>query len=149
MKTILLSATLALRLAAASFGHQDIEIGPNGGRVFDLDSKTTPHMEIGVKDSKFVVHLLDAKDKPIPLGERTLTISAGERSNPQKLSVQKSGDAWTAPVPKGEAFPAIFRVYEKGDAKPLTARVNYDSKRCPECQKAEWLCACGSKKTKK
>jgi hypothetical protein len=138
-------AALAL-IPSFALAHGDIEIGPNGGRVFELESKTTPHLEVGAKDGKFVIHVLDAKDKTMPIGERTLAITGGDRSNPVKLVIEKSGDTFTAPIPKGEKFPVVFQLREKDGAKPLTARLNYDASTCGECKKAEWLCACGSKK---
>jgi hypothetical protein len=149
MKSLLIQIITALALAATpAFAHQDIEVGPNGGRVFELESKTTPHLEVAEKDGRFVIHLLDAKDKPMPLGDRTLAIIAGDRSKPQKLAVEKSGDVFTATIPKGEAFPVVFQLREKESAKPLTARLTYNAKPCAECKKAEWLCACGARSKK-
>ena len=149
MKTTLLTALASLAIALPCFAHQDIEIGANGGRVFDLGSKNTPHLEVAAKDGKFVVYLLDAKGTSAPLGERTLAITAGDRSKPEKLAVEKTGATFTAAIPKGDEFPVVFQVREKEGAKPLTARMNYDAKPCPECKKPEWMCACGSKEKKK
>ena len=147
MKSTLLKLIAAVALAAPSaFAHQDIEIGPNGGRVFNLESESTPHLEVAAKNGQFVIYVLDGADKPVPLGGRTLAITAGDRSKPEKLSVTKIGEAFTAPIPKGEEFPIVFQIREKEGAKPLTARMNYNAKPCPECNKPEWMCACGSEK---
>jgi hypothetical protein len=149
MKTTLLKLVVAAALATPAFAHQEIEIGPHGGRVFKLESKATPHLEVAAKDGRFVVYVLDAKDQPTPVGERVLTITAGERSKPEKLAVEKSAEAFTAPIPKGEEFPVVFQIRETSAAKPLTARLNYNAKPCPECKKPEWMCDCGSTAKKK
>jgi hypothetical protein len=149
MKHTLLAAIAAFTLGSSfAFAHADIEVGPNGGRVFELGSETTPHIEVGTKDGKFVIHVLDANNKAVPLGERTLTVTGGDRSNPEKHVAEKSGDMFTAPIPKGEKIPIVFQVRETPDAKPLTARLNYDATTCEECKKPEWLCACGSEEKK-
>jgi hypothetical protein len=150
MKSRLLKLLIASAFTAAPvLAHQALEIGPNGGRVFELESKTTPHLEVAAKDGKFVVYVLDAKDKPMPLGDRTLAITAGDRSKPEKLAVEKSGDTFSAPIPKGDEYPITFQVREKEGAKPLTARMNYDAKTCGECKKPEWMCACASTEKKR
>jgi hypothetical protein len=149
MKTRLLKLITALAFTTPAFAHQDIVIGANGGRIFDLGSETTPHLEVAAKDGKFVVYVLDGNGKPLLLGERTLTVTAGERSKPEKLAVEKSGESFTAPIPQGTKFPVVFQIREKEGAKPLTARMNYNSNPCPECKEPEWKCACGSKEPKK
>ena len=142
MKSTLLPFIAALALATPASAHQDIEIGPHGGRVFKLESATTPRLEVAARDGRFVIRVLDAKNKPIPLDARTLAITAGERSKPEKLTVEKSGETFTAPIPRGEKFPIVFQIREKEGAKPLTARMNYDAKPCAECKKPEWMCVC-------
>ncbi len=150
MKTTLLSAFAILALAATPVSaHESLTIGPNDGRVFDLSSKTTPHLEVGQKDGKFVIHVLDKDDKPMPLGDRTLAITAGERSAPDKLKVEKSGETFTAPIPEGKKYPVVFQLREKEGAKPINAKMNYDASNCGECNRPEWLCSCGMEDTKK
>ena len=145
MKKPILQILALLALTAAPLSaHTGNDMGPNDGRIFELESKTTPHLEVGQKDGKFVIHILgeDAK-QVLPAGERTLTITAGERSAPEKLKVEKTGDAFTAPIPKGDKYPVVFQIREKEGAKALTARMTYDGKICSECKRAEWLCTCG------
>src|SRR6478609_1152806 len=123
MKTSVLRILALLALTAAPLAaHEGNDMGPNDGRVFELKSKTTPHLEVGQKDGKFVIHFLGEDAKQIPVGDRTIAITAGERSAPEKLKVEKAGDAFTAPIPKGEKFPVVFQVREMEGAKPLTAR---------------------------
>ena len=150
MKSTLLKLVVAIIFAAtpAALAHQDIKIGPNGGRLFPLESKATPQMEVSAKDGKFVIHLLDSAGRPVPIGERSLTVTAGSRSNPKKLVVEKAETTFAAAIPKGDEFPVVFQLRETTGAKPLTARMNYDGKACGECNKPEWLCSCGSPQAK-
>lgn len=147
--TLLKLIAIAAFAATPAFAHQGIKIGSNGGRIFKLKSKTTPQLEVAAKDGKFVVYVLDESGKSLPLGDRTLAITAGERSKPEKLSVEKSGETFTAMIPKGKEFPVVFQIREKEGDKPLTARMNYDSASCPECKEPEWLCACGAEEKQK
>ena len=146
MKSTLLKLILAITLAAipSAFAHQDIKIGPNGGRIFALESKNIPQMEVGTKDGKFVIHLLDSAGRPLPIGERILTVTAGARSKPETLVVERGERTFIAAIPKGDEFPVVFQLRETKGAKALTARMNYDGKTCGECKKPEWLCSCGS-----
>jgi hypothetical protein len=150
MKPTLLKLISVITFAAIppTFAHQDIKIGPNGGRLFALESKTTPQMEVGAKDGKFVIHLLDSAGRPLPIGERILTVTAGARSKPETLVVERRETTFVAAIPKGDEFPVVFQLRETKGAKPLTARMNYDGKTCGECKKPEWLCSCGYTRTK-
>lgn len=150
MKTTLLRILALLALSASPLAaHDGLDMGPNDGRILELTSKTTPHLEVGLKDGKFVIHILDEAEKQIPLGDRTLAITAGDRSAPEKLKVEKTGDSFTAPVPKGEKFPVVFQLREKEGAKPLTARMTYDAHICSACKRPEWLCTCGAEEETK
>jgi len=141
--------TLLALTTAPLAAHEGLEMGPNDGRVFELGSKTTPHIEVGQKDGKFIIHVLDKNDKTVPVGERTLAITAGERSAPEKLKVEKTGEAFTAPIPKGEKFLVVFQVRESDGAKPLTARMTYEAAICSDCKRPEWLCTCGDEEKPK
>ena len=144
MKKHLVRILALLAFSAAPLAaHEGNDMGPNDGRIFELESKTTPHLEVGQKDGKFVVHILGEDAKQIPIAGRTLAITAGERSAPEKLKVEKSGEAFTAPIPKGEKFLVVFQVREADGAKALTARMTYDARICSECKRPEWLCTCG------
>jgi hypothetical protein len=83
--------------------------------------------------------------KPVKVEAQTLTATAGTREKPEKLEVSKDENGFTLPTPKAGEW-LIVQYKESGDAKPITARLHYDTKKCGECEKPEWLCACGEKK---
>lgn len=145
MKTSILSILILTALSAASFAHESITFGPNGGKLVALDSPATPSAEVVVKEGQFIVGLFDKSGKPIALETQTLIITAGERSAPKKLDVAKKANSFTAPLPAGDDFWAIFQLKETPAAKAHTFRVHYQTKPCPECKKPEWLCDCGTK----
>ena len=147
MKTKLTTLVLALT-ATFAFGHGDIELGPNGGRVLEFSKDETMHGEVFVKDGKFHVALLDKAMKPVALKEQTLTITGGDRSNPEKLNVEKQGDQFIAPTVKPGQW-VILQYRENPKAKAVTARFEYDTSVCGDCKKQEWLCACGEEEAKK
>ena len=142
-----LAAVLTLSLSSA-FGHSDNEIGPNGGRILDFSKNQSIHGEVTVKDGKFHVALLDKDLKPLPIKEQSLTVTGGDRQKPEKLAVEKKGDYFVVPTVK-EGQWAIFQFRETASAKPVTARLEYDTKPCPECKNPEWLCKCASAKDEK
>lgn len=147
MKTKLTALLLALT-ATFAFGHADIELGPNGGRILELSKDETMHGEVTVKDGKFHIALFDKEMKPVALADQTLTVTGGDRNKPEKLTVEKQGEQFVAPAVKPGQW-VIFQYRENPKAKAITARFEYDTKACGECKKEEWLCACGSKDEKK
>lgn len=141
--------TLLLTLVAASaFAHGDIELGPNGGRILEFSKNESMHGEVTVKDGKFHIALLDQDKKPVKMGPQSLTATGGTREKPEKLVVEKDATGFIVPL-VGEKQWLILQYKETPDAKAITARLQYDATACGECKKPEWLCACGSKNTKK
>lgn len=147
MKLKLTTLILALTSTFA-FGHADIELGPNGGRILEFSKDETMHGEVTVKDGKFHVALLDKEMKPVALTDQKLTVTSGDRNNPEKLTVEKQGDQFVAPTVKDGQW-VIFQFRPTPNAKPVTARFQYDTSTCGECKKAEWLCACSADEEKK
>jgi hypothetical protein len=147
MKTKLTALILALT-ASFAFGHSNIELGPNGGRILEFSKDETMHGEVTVKDGKFHVALLDKAMKPVALTEQTLTVTGGDRNKPEKFAVEKQGEHFVLPTVK-EGQWVIFQYRDTPKAKPITARFEYETKACGECKKEEWLCACGSKEDTK
>lgn len=147
MKLKLTTAFLALASSFA-FGHGNIEIGPDGGRILEFSKNETIHGEVTVKDGKFHVAIRDKEMKSVALADQTLTITGGDRNNPEKLPVEKQGDHFTAPTVKDGQW-VIFQFRETPSAKPVTARFQYETSTCGECKKAEWLCACAAEEAKK
>ncbi len=148
MKTKLIALLI---LATSLQAHERITLGPKGGRLIAIDSPTTPNAEFKVtKDNRFQIGFLDKNRKPLPVGERKLTITAGERSNSNKLTTEIKDDViLTEVAPTGNDYHVIMQLREPGVTKGKTFRLHYNLSKCPECKNPEWLCACGSKESGK
>ena len=144
MKTKL--STLALSLIASlAFGHGGVELGPNGGRLLEFSKNETMHGEVTVKDGKFVIALLDKDMNPVKVADQTLSATTGDRENPKKLEVTKTDKGFTLPAVKaGEWLIVQFKATPK--AKAVTARMEYNTANCDECNNPEWLCKCKPEK---
>ena len=144
MKTKLTALLLALT-AGFAFGHGDIELGPNKGRILEFSTNETMHGEVTAKDGKLHIAVLDKDMKPVKVESQSVTATAGTREKPVKLEVTKSESGFTITAPKdGEWLIVQFK--ESESAKPITARMEYDTKKCATCESVEWLCSCGEKK---
>jgi hypothetical protein len=138
--------TLFLALSAGfAFGHGDIELGPNKGRILEFSTNETMHGEVTEKDGKLHIAVLDKDMKPVKVEAQSLTATAGTREKPVKLEVAKDDKGFTVAAPAAGEW-LIVQYKEKDDAKPITARLHYETKVCGECDKPEWMCACGEKK---
>ena len=136
--------SLAITTASA-FAHGDVELGPNGGRILEFSKNETMHGEVTVRDGKFHIALLDKDMKPVKLGSQVLTANGGPTGKPVKLEVAKEDDHFVVPAVKpGEWL--VLQYKEDPKAKPVTARLEYDTTTCPKCKAQEWLCKCDSKK---
>ena len=144
MKKYIISAFALLTTGFTALAHGDMEFGPNGGRLVEFADAGGLHAEVTLKGNEFVVGLYDEKTKKaVPPQSHALTVTHGDRSNPQKLAVEKKDDGFVVPKPAGDDFWLILQVKPAG-GKTKTARLHYEAKICGECNKAEWLCACGS-----
>ena len=144
MKKKLTALLLALTTAVA-FGHGDVEIGPNGGRILEFSKNETMHGEVTVKDGKFNIALLDKDMKPVAVAAQTLTATGGTPKKPAKLEVTKTETGFSVPVVKeGEWLILQFKETEKG--KAVTARLHYDTGNCDACDAPEWICKCAANK---
>ena len=140
MKTKLMTLALAL-VAGVAFGHGGVELGPNGGRILEFSKNETMHGEVTVKDGKFQIALLDKDKKPVKVVDQTLTATTGDRKSPVKLEVTKDEKGFSIPAVKpGEWLIVQFK--ESAKAKPITARMEYNTSECSECKSPEWLCKC-------
>jgi len=145
---LLTLAALLLLSTAAAFGHGDVEIGPNGGRILELSKNESMHAEITVKDGKFHVALLDKDMKPVAVKDQSLTATGGTRQKPEKLTVEKTAEGFLMPVvPAGQWL--ILQFKENDKAKAVTARMEYDTSNCDACDAPEWRCECEMNKKKK
>ena len=139
MKTKLI--LLVTLISSLAFGHEGVELGPNGGRILEFSDNETMHGEITVKGDKFHIAVLDKDMKPVAVKEQTLSATTGDRESPKKLEVAKTDKGFTLPLVKsGEWLILQFRDSPK--AKAVTARMEYNTETCDGCKKAEWLCEC-------
>lgn len=148
MNTLLkITAAIALALASQQTlrAHSDLKIGPNGGRVLDFSANQTVQGEVVEKDGMFHIALLDKEMKPMPIEKQTLTATTGDRNKPERLAVETKDGKFVIPMQKGGDYWTIFQFRETPEGKPVTARLHYIAKACPECGKAEWLCNCAMK----
>ena len=139
MKTkLILLATLLTRLA---FGHEGVELGPNGGRILEFSDNETRHGEVIVQGDTFHIAVLDRDLKPVAMSQQSLTATTGDRSKPVKLAVTKDAKGFVIPMVKAGDW-LILRYKDHADAKAVTARFEYNTATCDGCQTQEWLCKC-------
>jgi hypothetical protein len=148
MKIQLLTLLSSLALTAAALAHGEVELGPNGGRILEFSKNETMHGEVIVKDGKFIVALLDKDMKPVVLEAQELTATSGDKAKPEKLTVEKKDGKFVVPTVK-EGEWIIFQYREAAKAKPITARLQYDTKTCEKCNAPEWICECAKNEAKK
>jgi hypothetical protein len=140
MKTKLTAIVLALT-ASFAFGHGEIELGPNKGRILEFSTNETMHGEVTEKDGKLHIALLDKDMKPIKVDAQSLAATAGTRQAPVKIDVTKGEASFAIAAPTAGEW-IIIQYKENSDAKTITARLHYDTKKCAPCGNPEWRCAC-------
>ncbi len=148
MKTpTLLKITVAIVLAltAHAYAHSDVKIGPNGGRILDFSTDQTVHGEVVAKDGAFHIALLDKDMKPLALAQQSLTATTGDRTQPEKLTVETKDGKFIVPLQPGDDHWTIFQFRQTPEAKLVTARLRYIATPCVECGKPDWLCECAVK----
>lgn len=134
---------ILLVLAAPAFAHEKKEAGPNGGRIL---TAVEPHIEFFVTaDRKVQLTFLGEDGKPVAPAQQTVTVIAGERSNPTKLSFAKSGSVLLSEqtLPEGNDFPTVVQIKTAPDAKTVVEKFNLNLSKCPTCNYAEYACTCG------
>jgi len=145
MKTKLVA--LVTLISSLAFGHEGVELGPNGGRILEFSKNETMHGEVTVKGGKFHIALLDKDKKPVAMDKQNLTATTGDRSSPQKLAVEKDAKGFVVPLVKAGEW-LILQYKNAPDAKAVTARMEYNTATCEECKEPEWLCKCKPEKEK-
>lgn len=139
MKTkLILLATLITSLA---FSHEGVELGPNGGRIVEFSDNETLHGEVTVKDDTFHIAVLGKDMELVSLEKQSLTATTGDRTKPVKLEVTKDSKGFIIPLVKAGEW-LILRYKDNAEAKAVTARFEYNTATCEECQAQEWLCKC-------
>jgi hypothetical protein len=136
LSTVLL-ALFASPLAFAADNHdhakeehrheENVSSGPNGGHV--VESKAGVFFEITVdKARKARIVFLNKENKPVALGEQSITGIAGERSAPVKLTFAKGANKDAnvlisdKTLPAGDHIPLILMIKTAPDAKAVTER---------------------------
>ena len=144
MKTKLIA--LLFVITSALSAHEGIELGPNGGHILEFSKNETMHGEVTLKEGQFHIALLDKDMKPVVIDKQTLAATSGDRSNPQKLTVEVKDKHFVFPALKGDDYHLIFQFKPAPDAKAITARLHYDAANCSACNSPEWLCKCKEEK---
>lgn len=137
----LLALSVFAVLVAPADGHEGVEIGPNGGRILEFSKDESRHGELTLKDGKFHLALLDQDMKPMVVDKQSLTATSGTRQSPVRLEVEKSESGFVFPeIEPGQWL--ILQYKEKPLSRAITARMEYDTSVCEECDSPEWLCSC-------
>ena len=122
--------------------HEKIIAGPNGGRVLtDIE----PHAEFFVmEDRKVQIAFVDDDIKAIPAAEQTVNVTAGDRSNPTKLSFEKKGDVLISDkaLPEGNLFPVVVMIKNTSESEAVREKFNMNLEQCPDCPNKEYACTC-------
>ncbi len=150
MKTSLLTLIAVLLLGVTrALAHGGVELGPNGGRLVEFSKNETLHGEVTLADGHFHVRLLDKELKPLAITGQSLVVTGGDRSKPEKPTVEKKGDQFVFPALKGNSYLLAFQFKESPTSRTITARFEYDATICSACKNAEWLCKCGQEEAAK
>lgn len=147
MKKQLLTFLTSLILGVTAMAHNNVEFGPNGGRILEFSKNESMHGEVLFKENQFHIALLDKDMKPIAITDQELTATSGDRAKPEKLTVEKKGTQFLVPAVKAGDW-IIFQFRENAKAKPVTARLQYDLTICGTCKEPEWMCKCSAKAAK-
>lgn len=126
----------------AEEGHEEAKAGPNGGKVIH---EVEPHLEFFVtKDRKVQITALDKDGKAVPIGEQSVSIIAGDRSNPTRMAFAKEGEVLVSDkaFPEGNDFPVVVQIKATPDAKTVMEKFNLNLNDCPTCKYKEYACTC-------
>lgn len=141
-----LLSVLAFAVTASAGGdhsHEKKTAGPNGGRVL---TKIDPHAEFFITADRTVqITFLDDGGKAIAPAGQVVTVTAGERAAPTKLTFVRSGDVLISDgtLPAGKRFPAVVQIKATTDAKVVVEKFTVDFSKCGGCGYAEYACTCG------
>lgn len=126
----------------ADHDHAKKIAGPNGGRVL---TGVEPHLEFFVtKDRKVKITVVDDAGKAVALGEQSVTVTGGSRSNPTRMTFAKDGDSLVSDkaFPEGNMLPVVVQIKAKPDAKTVIEKFSLNLSDCPGCDYLEYACTC-------
>ncbi len=116
--------------------------GPHGGRII---TTVEPHLEFFLtEDRKVKITAVDDAGKAIPLGDQSVTVTGGNRTNPTRLSFAKDGNSLISDkaFPEGDMLPVVVQIKTSPDAKTTIEKFNLNLNECPTCKHAEYACTC-------
>lgn len=139
---LLALTALAFTVTVAN-AHEKVATGPNKGRLITV---VEPHAEFLVTaERKVQITFVGEDGKPVAPAAQVVTVTAGDRSAPTKLTFTKTGNVLLSDtaLPVGNDFPTVVQIKITPDAKPVYARFNLNMTTCGECKNAEYACTCG------
>ena len=122
--------------------HSKVIAGPNGGRVL---TGVEPHAEFFVTDDRKVrITFVDDDLKPIAATDQSVSVIAGDRSNPTSLTFVKSGTNLVSDkaLPEGNDFPVVVQLKTTAGASVVHEKFNLNLLDCPTCEYKEYACTC-------
>lgn len=122
--------------------HGGVVAGPNGGRVL---MGVEPHAEFKVTpDRKVTITFVDDDLKPVAAVDQSVSVIAGDRSNPTRMAFAKSGDVLQSDsaFPAGNDFPVVVQIKVTPEADTVVEKFNLNLNDCPTCEYLEYACTC-------
>lgn len=142
MKNTLIATLLTLATLTSPAWTAENQAGPKGGKLFPLSDGFLEFFVRSDRTAEVVVY--DASRQQVPVGDRELSITAGSRENPQKLTVTKTEAAFVTSdtLPAGDGYPIVLQLRESANSKTQTFRIRYLEEICAGCNLPEYACIC-------
>jgi len=137
-----LLTTTALQADEKGHSHEKKQAGPNGGRLI---TSIDPHAEFFVMpDRKVQITFIGDNGKAIAPSGQLVAVTTGERSEPVKMTFNRSGVALISEqsVPEGNNFPVVVQMKSTPDSKAVVEKFTLNLSNCPGCSLAEYACVC-------
>lgn len=122
--------------------HSGVKAGPNGGRVLE---EVEPNLEFLVTEDRRVrITALNDEGKAVAIGEQSVRVTGGDRSNPTRMTFAKEGDVLVSDsaFPEGNDFPVVVQIKTSPDAENIMEKFNLNLVDCPTCEYLEYACTC-------
>lgn len=142
IRRALLAITLAVSLSAGSVQAEQLEAGPNKGKLIGAAPDLA---EVLISpEGVLTVTFLDAEKKPVAPGSRTATVFAQTEGGRQEVVLEAQGDVLVSKeaLPKPEGYTLVVQTRSAADAKPTNTRIKYDMHVCGGCKLSEYACTC-------
>lgn len=143
LKSILLPLAAGFVLTVAAHAADPAAAaGPNKGK---LVGQPPDQAEVLIAaDGTLTVTFLDAGQKPIAPGARTVTVFAQLDSGRQPVEMVARDNAFVsaAPLPKPEGYVLVVQTRATAKSKPANSRLTYAMHTCGGCKLPEYACTC-------